>query len=29
VAELKAEVDKLPADRQKQLKRELEEGSKQ
>ncbi len=28
-AELKAELEKLPADRQEQLKRELEEGSKQ
>jgi len=29
VAELKAELEKLPADRQEQLKRELEEGSEQ
>ena len=29
VAELKAELEKLPPDRQEQLKRELEEGSEQ
>ena len=29
VAELKAELEKLPAHRQEQLKRELEEGSEQ
>jgi hypothetical protein len=29
VAELKAELEKLPADRQEQLKRELNEGSEQ
>ena len=29
VAELKAEVEKLPADRQEQLKRELERESEQ
>jgi hypothetical protein len=29
VAELKTELEKLPADRQEQLKRELEDGSKQ
>ena len=29
VAELKAELEKLPADRQEQLRRELEEGSEQ
>jgi len=29
VAELKAELEKLPADRQEQLKRELEEGREQ
>jgi hypothetical protein len=28
VAELKTELEKLPADRQEQLKRELEAGSK-
>jgi hypothetical protein len=29
VTELKTELEKLPADRQEQLKRELEEGSEQ
>jgi hypothetical protein len=29
VAELKTELEKLPADRQEQLKRELEEGSEE
>jgi hypothetical protein len=29
VAELKAEIEKLPADRQEQLRRELEDGSEQ
>ena len=29
VAELKTELEKLPADRQEQLKREWEEGSEQ
>jgi hypothetical protein len=29
VAELKTELERLPADRQEQLKRELEEGSEQ
>jgi hypothetical protein len=29
MAELKAELAKLPADRQEQLKRELEEGSEE
>ncbi len=29
LAELKAEASKLPADRQEQLRRELEEGSEQ
>jgi hypothetical protein len=29
VAELKTELEQLPADRQQQLKRELEEGSEQ
>ena len=29
VAELKTEMEKLPADRQEQLKREMEEGSEE